>query len=332
MLKRHPVISATALFASLFAASLASAAEASAEERASSRVTVTYGSDTAGCPDTESVRARILSGSAAARSDGPLLEVVIERAGDDYQASVRHDGRVRTLRSKSCAEVTDAAAWVATLALVEASVDPPNPPPPSESKVTMTVPMPMPPPTRTADVPATPVSPHRDLEALVSAGALIGAGYVPNAWPGASLALGIRGAYWSAAIEGRYFPRSPLDVPEMSSRVHVSTAAASVVPCGRYAPLNEIALSGCGIMTAGATVGEAPDFHFAPPAEPIFLVGGRAAVEVRPHASFAVGLTGTVEVAALDTPVSGFDRDTPRTLWVAPLVAGAGGVETIAIF
>jgi hypothetical protein len=163
---------------------------------------------------------------------------------------------------------------------------------------------------------------------------LIGAGYVPNVWPGVSLAVGVRGAYWSVAVEGRYFPRSPIDVPEVPSGVYVSTAGASLVPCARYAPLDEVAVSGCSTMTAGATVGEADDFFdFVPKAEPIFLLGARAGLEARPHERFAVGLTGTLEVAVLDTPVGGMDvDDEPQTLWMAPLVAGAGGVETIVIF
>ena len=82
------------------------------------------------------------------------------------------------------------------------------------------------------------------------------------------------------------------------------------------------------------TVGEADDFFdFVPKAEPIFLLGARAGLEARPHERFAVGLTGTLEAAVLDTPVAGVgEDDEPQTLWMAPLVAGAGGVETIVIF
>ncbi|NUO49824.1 MAG: hypothetical protein HOV80_13295 [Polyangiaceae bacterium] len=325
------------------AASLATTGAAAAE-RSEPRVEITYGAGTASCPDAASIHAQIAKeSSGAATSNASGLEIIVEQARGEYVATVRQGLRVRVFRSPTCSVVTHAAAWVAALALVEEAdaalpdIDAAESPPPKLEIAPSQPAPPTPPALSTIASPAVrdaaqrPVA-AREVEALVAIGAVVGGGYVPNTWPGVSVAVGARGAYWSMAVEGRYFPRSPIDVPELADRLYVSTGAASLVPCGRYSILRELAVSGCGMMTAGATFGEAPAVLFAPAAEPIFLLGARTGIEARPHERFAIGMTGTLEVALLDTPIDGFLGDTPKSFWTAPLFAGAGGVESIVTF
>ncbi len=105
-------------FSTLFALALCLVARGALAQGTPS-VRVTYGAETAACPDAASVLARIGVEGESGPSVEPKLEVTVERGGEEYVASVRQGHRTRVFRSTDCAVATDAAAWVAALALVE---------------------------------------------------------------------------------------------------------------------------------------------------------------------------------------------------------------------
>ncbi|WP_394822191.1 hypothetical protein [Pendulispora albinea] len=320
----------TAMLGALVLGLLGVEGRASAGEPSRVKLVYARGAGAEKCPDEETLRNGVSGRLGRDPFDDHAERTVIARVSrarrtlrtriEVRDASGELAGeRELSSQGKDCAELAAATELAIAIAIDPLGAMEPKPPRPIVIKEEPP-PAPPPPPPRVevlvaAPAPPPPPPPRLHLSIYANGGAIVAFGAEPDLSQGGRVLVGVRHDAVSIGVDARMDAAASQAVGPGSIRA--SLVLGSVVPC-----VHHRVFAGCAILGVGALRSEGRSFEESRTSStPVFVTGGRVALEIPLHGVLSLNFHGDVLVPLSQTVA----QVNQSEVWRSPSVSGAVG-------